>query len=344
MTKGGLTYSKVGVDIDRVKKSHRTIAEMLRETFQVRKNVLGRVVTEIGHYAGLIELKGDTLLALHTDGVGTKTIVASNLRRYDTVGIDCVAMNVNDLICLGAEPIAMLDYLAIDKPQERVIEDIMQGLVVGARQAGIAIVGGETAVMPELINGFDLAAMSIGVVKKKRVVTGEKIQVGDVIYGMASSGIHSNGLTLARRVLLSKYGLSQRVPELNRTIGEELLEPTRIYVRPVLRMLKRCEVHGLAHITGGAFSKLRRLGHELGFQIDEMPEPHAIFKLIQRLGKITNREMYRTFNMGVGFCVIAPRSEEQEIVKAAEREGCECHEVGKVTGKEGVTVKGVRAD
>jgi len=317
---------------------------MLRETFQVRKNVLGRVVTEIGHYAGLIELKGDTLLALHTDGVGTKTIVASNLRRYDTVGIDCVAMNVNDLICLGAEPIAMLDYLAIDKPQERVIEDIMQGLVVGARQAGIAIVGGETAVMPELINGFDLAAMSIGVVKKKRVVTGEKIQVGDVIYGMASSGIHSNGLTLARRVLLSKYGLSQRVPELNRTIGEELLEPTRIYVRPVLRMLKRCEVHGLAHITGGAFSKLRRLGHELGFQIDEMPEPHAIFKLIQRLGKITNREMYRTFNMGVGFCVIAPRSEEQEIVKAAEREGCECHEVGKVTGKEGVTVKGVRAD
>ena len=236
----------------------------------------------------------------------------------------------------------MLDYLAIDKPQERVIEDIMQGLVVGAKQAGIAIVGGETAVMPELINGFDLAAMSIGVVKKKRVVTGERIQVGDVIYGMASSGIHSNGLTLARRVLLSRYELSQRVPELDRTIGEELLEPTRIYVRSVLRMLKRCEIHGLAHITGGAFSKLRRLGHKLGFQIDEIPEPHAIFKLIQRSGKITNREMYRTFNMGVGFCVIAPRSEEQGIVKAAEKEGCECHEVGKVTGKEGVTVEGVR--
>ncbi|WP_455364973.1 phosphoribosylformylglycinamidine cyclo-ligase, partial [[Eubacterium] cellulosolvens] len=256
--------------------------------------------------------------------------------------IDCVAMNVNDLICIGAEPIALLDYLAIDKPTEHVIQKIMKGLAKGAKQAKIAIVGGETAVMPDLINGFDLAAMSVGILDKKLLITGAKIQKGDRIYGLGSTGIHSNGLTLARKVLLSRYKVSDKPKELNRSVGEELLNPTKIYVDPVLEILSKCKVHGLAHITGGAFSKLRRLGYKHGFLINNMPEPLPIFRLIQRLGNISDYEMYRTFNMGIGFCIIAPEVEQEKILNISQKNKCRFYNLGVISEKAGVIINSLK--
>jgi len=263
------------------------------------------------HYAGLIDIGGGNALALHADGVGTKVLIAEMLKDYRTVGIDCVAMNVNDLICVGAEPVAMVDYLALEKMDQRLVDDITIGLERGARDAGIAIVAGETAVMPDVIHGFDLSAMSIGTVKKSRIITGEKVKVGDAIIGLPSSGIHSNGLTLARKILFRKG--------VDRNIARELLTPTRIYVKQIMRLLKsRIQIHGLAHITGGAFSKLKRIGEraDVGFHLDDLFQPHEIFKEIQDRGGISHREMYRTFNMGNGFLIFCPKNEEENALRA----------------------------
>jgi len=233
------------------------------------------------------------------------------LKDYRTVGIDCVAMNVNDLICVGAEPVAMVDYLALEKMDQRLVDDITIGLERGARDAGIAIVAGETAVMPDVIHGFDLSAMSIGTVKKSRIITGQKVKVGDAIIGLPSSGIHSNGLTLARKILFRKG--------FDGNIARELLTPTRIYVKQIMKLLKsRIQIHGLAHITGGAFSKLKRIGEraDIGFHLNDLFQPHEIFKEIQDQGGISHREMYRTFNMGTGFLVICPKNEEKNALRA----------------------------
>lgn len=339
----GLTYAEAGVDLEAVSKARKKMLERLKKTY-IRSRGFGEVVLEAGHYASLIEIGGGRALALHVDGVGTKTMVASALGKYDTVGVDCVAMNVNDLICLGAEPIALLDYLAINRADEKVIDEIVKGLVDGALEAGVAIVGGETAVMPDLINGFDLAAMSIGVLDKDRAVTGKAVEAGDVILGLESSGIHSNGLTLARKVLIPRFGLKSKVEELGGTLGEELLKPTRIYVKPVLSVLRECEVHGLGHITGGSFTKLRRLSPKLGFQIDWLPEPKPIFQLIKRYGMVEDREMYRTFNMGVGFCVVAPEDAAEDIIALTGKYDVACWRIGSVVEKPGVFVKNVRID
>ncbi|MCX6821589.1 MAG: phosphoribosylformylglycinamidine cyclo-ligase, partial [Candidatus Aenigmarchaeota archaeon] len=198
------TYAKSGVDISKVKKLHKSMAESLKETFSLRDGKFGKVLTEIGHYAGLIDIGNNKVLALHTDGVGTKVLICQMLDKYDQIGIDAVAMSVNDIICLGAEPVALVDYLAIEEPNDEMINEIMKGLVEGAKQADIAIVGGETAVMKDVITGikgrgFDLAAMCVGIVDKDKIITGEKIISGDIIIGLESSGIHSNGLTLARK-------------------------------------------------------------------------------------------------------------------------------------------------
>jgi len=337
-----MTYAKAGVDIEKVRRSHKAIAELLKETFSSRKGKFGQVLIEVGHYAGLIDVGGGLALALHTDGVGTKTLIAKIMNKYDSIGIDCIAMNVNDLICLGAEPVALVDYLAIDEPNEKVILEIMDGLIKGAKEAGVAIVGGETAVMPDLINGFDLSAMSIGIVKKDEVITGEKINLGDVIIGLESSGIHSNGLTLARKVLLLKYNVKDYISELKSTLGEELLKPTKIYVKPVLEVIKNCEVHGLANITGGAFSKLTRLKRNVGFNLNALPESPAIFKLIQKLGAITDKEMHRTFNMGVGFCIIAPEKEYEKVKEICKKYKLNSWIIGEVIKNPGVFIKNLQ--
>ena len=327
------TYAKAGVDIKKIKKAHKSIAELLKETFSSRNGKFGKVLTEIGHYAGLIDIGNNKVLALHVDGVGTKVLIAQTLNKYDTVGIDCVAMCVNDIICMGAEPVALVDYLAVEEPNEEMINEIMKGLVEGAKQADVAIVGGETAVMKDVITGtkgkgFDLAGMCIGVVKKDKIITGEEMKVGDVVIGLESSGIHSNGLTLARKVLSQDY-------------YEELLKPTRIYVKPVLEIIKNCEVHGLANITGGAFSKLMRIGEKagVGFLLDKMPELPEIFKLIQKEGNVSDREMYRTFNCGIGFCIVVPEDEQEKVIKICEKHGIKGKKIGKIVEEEDVKVK-----
>ena len=304
-----ITYKSAGVDIDAGDEAIEKIKDKVKTTFTPG------VLTGIGSFGAMVDLKDllinfrHPILVQSIDGVGTKMIVARKMNRYDTIGIDCVAMNVNDLICLGAEPVALVDYLAVDRPDERIVKEILKGLVNGALEAGVSIVGGETAVMPDLISGFDLAAMSVGVLDRGKEITGEKITVGDIILGLESSGIHSNGLTLARKALIPKFGLKKNVPELEGILGDELLKPTRIYVKPVLNAVKKCDVHGLAHITGGAFTKLRRLNPDLGFKIDMLPEPKPIFNLIKQIGNVEDREMYRTFNMGIGFCIIVSEDE-----------------------------------
>jgi phosphoribosylformylglycinamidine cyclo-ligase len=232
-------------------------------------------------------------------------------------------MNVNDVICLGAEPLALVDYLALQEPRPKLVTEIMRGLQRGAREANAAIVSGETAILPDVVKGFDLAAMVIGLVRKDRLITGEQTQVGDVILGLRSSGIHSNGLTLARKVLLTN--------RFDAPALRELLRPTRIYVNPILRLLRsKVRVHGLAHITGGAYSKLKRIGQRsgVGFMLDKLPKPQPIFRQIQSKGGISDREMYRTFNMGIGFIIICPKRSLHHLKMVLP----EARQIGQVTG------------
>lgn len=268
-------------------------------------------------------------MALHADGVGTKVLVAEALRKYDTIGIDCVAMNVNDVICVGAKPLALVDYLALEKPRPTLVAAIMKGLRKGAQQAGVAIVGGETAIVPDLVHGFDLSGAVVGVVKRNSIITGGQTEPGDVILGLRSNGIHSNGLTLARKVLLGRKA--------HQVFARELLRPTRIYVKQISELLQsRLEVHGLAHITGGAYSKLKRIGKraKTGFQLDNLPNPPWIFKEIQTMGRVPEREMYRTFNMGIGFVIICPEKVEKRVKRLLPEAG----RIGYVTSSRDVVV------
>ncbi len=336
-----MTYAKVGIDINRIKSFHEIIKKLTESTLhntEECKPILG-----CGHYAAVIDIGCDKLIALHVDGVGTKVLISQMMDKYDTVGFDLVAMHVNDLVCIGAKPIALVDYIAVEKFDKRMLIDIMDGLCKAAREAKIMIVGGETAVMPDVIKGvdgkgYDLSGMSIGLLDKDRIITGEKITPGDVIIGLESNGIHSNGLTLARKVLLEKAGfkVDDIVPGLGHSIGEELLRPTRIYSNAVLDILNKVPVKGLAHITGGAFTKLRRLNDKVGFKLDKMPKPPTIFKLIQEHGNVDTNEMYRTFNMGIGFCIIADPSYSHEIINICAMNGIRASIIGKITSEKGV--------
>ncbi|MBS7611187.1 phosphoribosylformylglycinamidine cyclo-ligase [Candidatus Bathyarchaeota archaeon] len=332
-------YREAGVDMGKVSEIHGSLKKILEKTFIFRKGRIGTVLTEIGHYAGLIDLDDGRALAVHVDGVGSKVLVAQMMNKYDTIGIDCVAVCVNDLICIGAEPIALVDYLVVQEPRRDLIEPIMEGIAKGAEEASIAVVGGETAVMREVVKGvregygFDLAAMCVGIVDKGKILTGSSIKPKDYVVGLTSTGIHSNGLTLARKVLLSKFTINSYIEELGCSLGEELLKPTRIYVKPILKILSEFEVHGLAHITGGSFTKLMRIGRlaNVGFNLYNMPEPLPVFKLIQSIGSIDDGEMYRTFNMGIGFCVIVPPYEADNVVETCKKMGVESHIIGEAS-------------
>jgi phosphoribosylformylglycinamidine cyclo-ligase len=339
-----MTYARAGVDVSQVRKSHEDLAQRLESTFKTRRGKVGYPVFPIGHYAGLIDLNDGRVLSLHTDSVGTKVIIARLMRKYDTIGIDCVAMCANDLICTGAEPISFLDYLAMAKHDRRIVDEIAVGLVEGAKQAGLAIVGGETAIVPDILSshaGLDLVGMAAGIGLEKDLILGDEIRKGDALVGVASSGIHSNGLTLARKTLLGEYKLKENVPELGRNIGEELLEPTRIYVKPVLEATRKLEVHGLAHITGGAFAKLDRIVEQarLGANIAQLPPTPGIFRIIQKRGRISDREMYRTFNMGVGFILICPQRTEDAVIRLFMRHGHNAFDLGLVEKRKGIRVK-----
>ncbi|BAA29389.1 phosphoribosylformylglycinamidine cyclo-ligase [Pyrococcus horikoshii] len=317
-----LTYAQAGVDEEKTAKALRAIIDAARRTFKFRMNKIGEP-GDIGHYSALLDFK-DFYLAITTDGVGTKILVAEAVNKFDTIGIDMIAMNVNDLICVGAEPVALVDYLAVKEPNEDVFQQIAKGLYEGAKEAGIAIVGGETAVMPDLINGYDLAGTAVGIVEKDKVVTGEKIKPDDIVIGISSSGIHSNGLTLARKLLIPKYGLDYEYN--GKKLWEWLLEPTRIYVKPILKLINEVEVHGLAHITGGGLLNLKRLT-KYGFEL-EMPPIDGIFKLIYENG-VPLEEMFRVFNMGVGFMVIVPQEEKENALQILNKY-YESFELGKV--------------
>ncbi|MEW5748203.1 MAG: phosphoribosylformylglycinamidine cyclo-ligase [Candidatus Thermoplasmatota archaeon] len=327
----GMTYAKAGVDIDRKSRSISALVEHLR----FKRKGFGRPLDLPGHFTGLIDL-GDVALSLCTDGVGTKLLVADEMRKWDTVGIDCIAMNVNDTICVGAEPVAFVDYIAIDVPDERKTSEVGKGLEAGARLSNMTIIGGEIAVLPELVKGFDLAGTCLGVVDKDRIVTGQRIRPGDAIVALPSSGVHSNGLTLARKVVEGAgVGYRKRVGGLARPLGLELLEPTTIYVRKVLRILDGHEVHGMANITGGGLRNLIRLKKGVGFELDDPVRPNPVFGVIQRLGGVPDQEMYQTFNMGMGYCLVVPDSEADAVRKAA---GKGAKVVGRVDKGKGVRV------
>jgi phosphoribosylformylglycinamidine cyclo-ligase len=339
-----MTYARAGVDVSQVRKFHEALARRLEATFRTRKGRVGHPVFPIGHYAGLVDLNDGRVLSLHTDSVGTKVIIAQMMRKYDTIGIDCVAMCANDLICTGAEPISFLDYLAMAKHDRHIVNEIAVGLVEGAKQAGMAIVGGETAIVPDLLSsdpGLDLVGMAAGICRRKDLILGDEIRNGDALVGVASSGIHSNGLTLARKVLLGEYKLGENVPELGRSIGEELLEPTQIYVKPVLEATRKLEVHGLSHITGGSFAKLGRIVGQanLGASIEQLPPTPGIFRIIQKYGRISDREMYRTFNMGVGFVLVCPEKTQDTAIRLFVKHGLDAFDLGSVEGKRGIRVE-----
>jgi phosphoribosylformylglycinamidine cyclo-ligase len=260
-------------------------------------------------------------IAVCADGVGSKVIVAEQTGRYDTVGIDCIAMNVNDVICVGAEPIAVLDYLAVERADEAVMRAIGAGLKAGAEAAGVEIPGGEVAVLPELIRGhpspygFDLVGACFGTVALDSIVTGARIEPGDVVIGLPSSGVHSNGLTLARRALPD---LDEKPPELGgRSVGETLLEPTVIYVRAVLELLRSgdVDVRGLAHITSGGLGNLLRLEADVGYRVVHPLPTLPIFDLIAERSGAGDEELYEVFNMGCGFCCVVPAADADKALE-----------------------------
>ncbi len=336
-----LTYKKAGVDITKIKQSQAAIGKMIESTHKLQK--MAKITHGFGHYAGIVEIPGGKLLATHTDGVGTKVVIANLMKKYNTIGIDCVAMNVNDVICIGATPVSFVDYIAANKNDQRIFKEIVEGLVKGAKKSAMPIVGGETAIMPDVIAGkgfsFDLAGMVVGLVSKKDMVLGNKIKTGDIIIGAKSSGLHSNGYSLARKALLIKYSVKDKVKGVG-VIGESLLTPTEIYVKPVLEIIQKCKVSGLAHITGGAFTKLLRL-KKIGYNIDSLPTIPPIMKLIAEQG-VKPDEMYKTFNMGVGFCVVASKDQADEIKSIFKKHNISSQEIGQITSKKGVFVNSIK--
>ncbi|MCX8194696.1 MAG: phosphoribosylformylglycinamidine cyclo-ligase [Candidatus Micrarchaeota archaeon] len=320
-----ISYSEAGVDTKKVKGIHSAIEKA------IFAKMPGHVLPIKGHYAGLFKANGQ-IFAIHCDGVGSKILVADALGKFDTLGIDCVAMNVNDIICVGARPLVLVDYLALAQEDEALVLEIMKGLVRGAQEAGCALVGGETAILPDMIKGgkrpFDLAATCVGIVEGKEPLTGEKMESGDVVIGLESSGIHSNGYTLARKLLdLKKW-------------GKEMLAPTRIYVRPVMEMLRQCKIHGLAHITGGAFSKLKRIGDfaGVGFLLDSMPKTSGVMAELER--KVSDDyEFYRTFNGGIGMCAVCPEKEAAKVIEIASKHKIKAQAIGRVVEEQDVILK-----
>jgi len=329
-----LNYQAAGVDSDQKDQAMQRLGSLIRSSFEIRP---GEVKLPLGYFANVIDIGQGTGIAVSTDGVGTKLLIAEMLHRYDTVGIDCVAMNVNDVLCVGAEPFALLDYIAVQVPHPDLLESLAEGLYRGAELAKVTIPGGEIAQVKEIIRGvregygFDLVATAVGKVSLDRMLTGAAIKPGDAILGLASSGIHSNGMTLARRVFFDRLGWApdRYVDELGRTIGEELLEPTCIYVREVMEMLQSgLKVRGLAHITSTGFLNLSRASAPVGYMLDNLPEPQAVFQLLRENGSVADEDMYFTYNMGIGFCVIIDPGDVDAATRIAEKHKVRCSTIG----------------
>lgn len=335
-----MTYAESGVDIFKEEKA----IEGLLSSIKSQRKGIGKPLG--GHYAGMIDF-GENVLVLCTDGVGSKVKIASEMKKWDTVGVDCIAMNVNDAICVGAEPLAFVDYLAIDDPKPEITKEIGKGLEKGAELSNISIIGGETASLPEIINGFDLAGTCLAYVKKNKIVIGEKIQPGDIIIGLNSSGIHSNGYSLVRKVIeKTKLSYNDKFPEglyPGKKIGEILLTPTQIYVKEIVELLKKVEVHGLAHITGGGLKNLPRLNKNVKFVIEKAFEPQPVFKFIQKYGNIEEKEMYQTFNMGMGFAIIVAKKDVNKTIDILKKHSrSKVKIVGRIDTGKGVQFKNIK--
>ena len=305
------------------------------------------LAADIGYFANVIDLGNGEGIAFCTDGVGTKIIVAELLGRYDTIGIDCVAMNVNDVICVGARPVSMVDYIACSHTEPEVFSQLGQGLAEGAWQAGISISGGEISQIKEIISGIDLVGACIGHVSLNKVNTGKNVQPGNLIVGLASSGVHANGLTLARRVLLGdsleeqKSRINDYEEFLGQTLGEALLEPTKIYVKPILEMLdSEIDLKAMVHITSGGFCNLNRVASEnIRFVIDTLQPVPEIFNLIQDRGGVSEAEMFEVFNMGTGFCLIVEGTKEVEAIsEICKSHDLPCQVIGQVEACQGKEV------
>ncbi|MFC4549171.1 MULTISPECIES: phosphoribosylformylglycinamidine cyclo-ligase [Halorussus] len=319
-----LTYADAGVDI---KASEAATAALVGAVGDIDES----------EYAGLLDI-GDRYLALATDGVGTKLLVAEALGDYSTVGIDCIAMNANDLVASGVEPVAFVDYLAVDEPSEEFSQQVGDGLAAGAEEAGVALVGGETAVMPDVIRGLDLAGACAGLAPKDAIFPGEA-EVGDALVGFPSSGIHSNGLTLAREAATRNHDYDDPFPldagdAEARTVGEVLLEPTRLYTY-LLDHLREREVRAAAHVTGGGWTNLSRMG-AYRYKVTDPFDPQPVFEFVQSEGNVDDEEMHRTLNMGTGFVVALPEDEAESL--AAETDG---RVIGEVEEGDEVAIRGL---
>ena len=322
----GMTYNGAGVKTTNVTTGMEGLIAAVRETMNIRSAVL-----DLGFYASVIDIGGRQGIAIATDGVGTKILVAEACERYDTVGIDCVAMNVNDIICVGARPLSMVDYIAVQEAHDDLLTELAAGLLAGARLARINIPGGEVAQLKEMVTGlkpgygFDLVGTCVGTVALEDLIIGADVRPGDAIIGVASSGIHSNGLTLARRVLFDRMKLTvdSHIPEIGRALGEELLEPTAIYVDETMALVESdISVKSLAHITSDGFLNLTRAQASVGYRLTDLPEPQPIFELIAGGGPVETTEMYQVFNMGIGLCAVVDAADADRAVSilGADRE------------------------
>ncbi len=336
-----LSYQSVGVQSSDEMSSFGSFVRLLKTTHEFARHAKPDCLEGVAEpYASILRLSETLGLAVATDGVGTKIVVAEELRKYDTVGIDCVAMNANDIICVGAEPVAMVDYIAVRSTDSDQLYELGKGLVEGARQAHISIPGGETAQVGEMLadtdDAFDLVGTCVGTVELDKMILGKSIQLGDALVGFASTGIHSNGVTLARRALeRAGLGLGDYVPEFGRTLGDELLEPTAIYVDLALALRGNLSIRAFAHITSDGFINLNRVPDDVaaqaGFLITDLPSAPPIFSVVQELGRIGNEEMFRVFNMGVGFCAVVPEAEAGRAIDIGAACGIKGMRLGTVT-------------
>lgn len=347
MTKLSEAYKNAGVDIAAGNEAVEKMKKHVKRTFRPE------VMTDLGGFGALFGLNKDKydepVLVSGTDGVGTKLKIAFTMDQHDTIGIDAVAMCVNDIVVQGAEPLFFLDYLACDKVVPDKIEAIVAGIAEGCHQAGAALIGGETAEMPGMYSEgeYDIAGFTVGVVDKAKIINGSTIAPGDTVIGLASSGVHSNGFSLVRKLLLeqSGYSLQDEIAELGGTLGGTLLTPTKIYVKPVLALLDEVKVKGMAHITGGGFIENipRMLPEGVNVEIDHGSWPVLpIFKLMQDKGSISNRDMFTTFNMGIGLVLVVSEADAENTLAVLRANGEEAYTIGRVTEGSGiVTFTGV---
>jgi len=323
-------YTKAGVS---QRHADASVDALVSELSKIQTGKPSRVWPLPGHYASVLRISDNQGIAFGTDGVGTKMVVAEELGRFDTIGIDCIAMNVNDLICVGAEPIALVDFILCRHATAEICGEIGKGLRRGAELSGIEIPGGEIAQVGDVVEGWELGGSAIGLVDLDRIVSGERIEPGDALIGLPSSGLHSNGFTLARKVLAE---LSWDDDRLGRPLGDVVLEPTTIYVRAVLDLLASgADVRGLAHITGDGLNNMLRLSAAVGYELSEPLEVPPVFGLISELGEISDEEMHEVFNMGLGFVCVVPADDADTAVELLASHHPDTRLIGEVTDRAG---------